>query len=208
MLMTHSLFVNNQAQAGGSGADVSYACGSGHGGAVCLVGAPGSNITVQTTLFLNNTASFGGGVSLHADTSCTLHQLSTGCFSSTFDATCQFSNNTAVDGAGGALFWTTPGNLNILCSSGQSAPSATSSIDAQAMAVLGTTPCDDWLGNQVTGAGYGSAAASTSFFLRPHTLELPYYTSNELLPLQVSAQVRESGFFIVMRFVIIVSMLL
>lgn len=193
VVINHALFINNQAQTGSSGADVAYACGKGHGGALCFVGIPGSNMTVQTTLFLNNTAVFGGGVSLHADTSCTLQQLSEGCFLATFGDSCKFSNNTAADGAGGAVFWTRPGNLNISCGSGQSGPAAIGDAYSEFAGSRRVTPCDDWAGNRATGYGYGPAAASTSFYLRPTTLELPYYTSNEILPLQVSAQVRVQG---------------
>lgn len=189
-LIKYTLFINNQATVASSSDDMAYACGGGYGGAMCIVGIPGSTYTVQETVFLNNSALFGGGLSVHADASCTTRQLSHGCFVANLDASCKFLNNTAMEGAGGALFWTRQGNLNISCISGRVSSISNGLTTAEAAAQLVVTPCREWSGNQVTGFGYGPVAASTSFYLKPMTLELPYYTSNELLPLQVIAQVR------------------
>lgn len=172
-----------------SGVELAYGCSAGYGGALCLLGTPGSSVTLQQSIFLNNSASYGGGASVHTDSSCSSLQLSEGCFSAYFNASCKFYNNTAAEGAGGALFWTRPGNLNISCSDGHSL--LLSHIpEADHGGLLDAFPCSDWTGNQATGAGYGGVAASTSFYLQPSTPYLPYYTSNALLPLKVFAQVR------------------
>lgn len=187
--ISNAVFYGNHASMGFTSSTSAYACGDGHGGAVCLIGAPGSNVSIHNALFISNTASFGGGISLHADSSCTLQQLVNGCFSANIDDSCMFSNNTAVDGAGGALFWTHPKNLNITCSSWQIPSSFMVSDSSEPANLLSAAPCSDWLGNQVTGAGYGPIIASTSMRLTPMTHEVPYYTSNQLLPLSVFTQV-------------------
>lgn len=193
--ISNSLFVSNGAAAAsttlGSSIPLSaYMCGDGCGGAVCLVGSPGSVIMVQNATFLNNSASFGGAVSLHSDSSCTLQQLSTGCFSAHIESTCNFTNNTAIDGAGGAVFWTHSGNLNVTCSSLQDTDVLDGAGSSKTADLFLATACSDWLGNQVTGTGYGPIIASTPFSLIPLTRVFPYYTSNELLPLTLYAQVR------------------
>lgn len=155
-----------------------------------MVGFPRSNISVSNSVFLANSASYGGGMSMHADLTCTTQQLSQGCYNATVDSSCQFLNNSALEGAGGALFWTHPGNLNISCSVQHSlASNATTTMEAEAAVLLSAIPCDSWSGNHVTGAGYGPVAASTSLYLQPTYLELPYYTSNAVLPLQAFAKV-------------------
>lgn len=193
-LISNAIFFGNHAHSSNTSTGFktstsAYACGNGHGGAACLVGSPGSNITVHNTLFLYNTASFGGGMSLHADSSCTLQQLSRGCFSASIDASC-FTNNTAYDGGGGAVFWTHSGNLNISCGSQQDTLVVVQSGSAVTAAPVSSSPCSDWLGNEVTGVGYGPTIASTAFQLTPVTSQVPYYTSNTLLPLSVTVQVR------------------
>lgn len=186
-VISHALFIGNEAISD-SGLEVAYACGGGHGGALCLVGSPGSNILVSNSVFLNNTASYGGGMSIHADLTCTTHQLSEGCFNATVGSSCKFLNNSAFEGAGGALFWTHPGNLNISCSARHSL-AVNADTTAEAAVLLSALPCDDWSGNHVTGAGYGPVAASTSLYLQPTYPELPYYTSNAVLPLQAFTKV-------------------
>lgn len=193
--ISNSLFVSNHAVVPSTTpvslpTQSAYICGDGHGGAVCLVGSPGSIVMVQNATFLDNSASFGGAVSLHTDSSCTLKQLSAGCFSTHIESSCKFWNNTATDGAGGALFWTHSGNLNVTCSSLQNTDVLVGAGSGETTELLVSAPCSDWLGNTVTGSGYGPTIASTPFSLRPLTSDLSYYTSNQILPLTVYAQVR------------------
>lgn len=157
---------------------------------MCIFGTSRSSVTLQSAQFINNSATFGGGVSLHADPSCTLSQLSTGCFSATFDSMCNFSGNTASGGAGGAMFWTDPGNLNITCNSTRVVPQPMDGLATLVAEVPHVElPCSNWLGNQITGTGYGPVIASSSFYLQPELSDLSYYTSNQPLPLTVLIQV-------------------
>lgn len=184
--ISQCLFMDNTAKVVDSAAVVAYACGGGNGGAMCIFGTSRSSIIIQASVFFNNTANFGGGVSLHADPTCTQQELSTGCFSATFDARCNFTANTADAGAGGAVFWTQNGNLNISCSGTRALPVATGKpTTVLASLPYVELPCSDWNGNQVTGAGYGPVIASSSFYLQPQASDLTYYSSNQPLPLSV-----------------------
>lgn len=184
------LFVNNTAQVIDSAAVVDYACGGGHGGALCIFGTSRSVVDVQASLFINNTATYGGGLSLHADSTCTQQQLSTGCFTASFDARCNFTGNSAHGGAGGAMYWTQAGNLNMSCNVSRLVPLPVAGFRAAIMGVADVElPCSNWGSNQVTGTGYGPVIASSSFFLQPEAVDLSYYTSNQPLPLTVVMQV-------------------
>lgn len=188
-LISHVLFLDNQAVEGSTPPEVTYACSSGSGGAACIFGTTRSTISVQQSMFVNNTGTFGGGVSLQADPSCTSQQLVDGCFSASFDSACNFTGNVASEGAGGAVFWTHPGNLNISCSAGKTWLGSAADAHALPVELLMVLPCSDWVGNRATGMGYGNDTASTSFFIRPVTGNLPYYSSNQPLALNVSMQV-------------------
>lgn len=188
--LSQVLFLDNTAQVTDLAAEVAYACSGGYGGAMCIFGTSRSSIVIQAGLFINNSATFGGGVSLSADPSCTTRQLSTGCFFATFDDTCNFTSNTALGGAGGAIFWTHPGNLNMSCKSSRLVPQPSYSLATSFPSAPDVElPCSSWLGNQISGAGYGPVIASSSFFIQPQTSDLTYYTSNQPLPLTVVIQV-------------------
>lgn len=51
------------------------------------------------------------------------------------------------------------------------------------------TACGSWVGNHVSGDGYGPVIATTAFYIQPTTSQLPYYTSNDPLLLNVTLQV-------------------
>lgn len=201
-VLSQCLFLNNTAQVIDSAAVVAYACGGGHGGAMCIFGTSRSTINVQASLFINNTATFGGGLSLHADTTCTQQELATGCFTASFDASCTFTGNDAEGGAGGAVYWTQAGNLNMSCNGSRLVPTPVSGTAAFAGQPKNELPCSDWLGNQVTGTGYGPVIASSSFYLQPQAVDLSYYSSNQPLPLSVTMQVRGKFRYHYMRFML------
>ncbi|MEW5320161.1 MAG: hypothetical protein WDW38_011256 [Sanguina aurantia] len=158
--------------------------GAGHGGAMCIVGGPGNSISMQAVTFSDNTAAFGGGVSLHASPSCSAALQVSGCFNVTVDADSSFSGNSVQGGAGGAIFWAHPGNLNIACGrQGRMQMAADSASGAVSGASI---PCASWGGN--TAAGYGPVIASTPFYLDPVQRTVLYYTSNQQLQLNVSVQ--------------------
>ncbi|MEW5313066.1 MAG: hypothetical protein WDW38_004660 [Sanguina aurantia] len=190
--LSQVLFLENQALAQPAATASAYACGSGHGGALCIDGTSRSSVSAHSALFLNNLATFGGGADIHANPSCTPQELAAGCFAATFDAHSGFTGNTAAGGAGGAVFWSHPGNLGISC--GGNASGAGGNATAGANSTMGAvtnsnvTACDGWVGNRVTGDGYGPVMATTAFFIKPTTSELPYYTSNQPLLLNVTMQ--------------------
>ncbi|MEW5301128.1 MAG: hypothetical protein WDW36_004007 [Sanguina aurantia] len=189
-LISNALFLENQAVFADTPPDVAYACAGGHGGALCIFGTTRSAISVRQTVFLSNRGTFGGGVSLQADPSCTSQQLVDGCFSATFDSGCSFGGNEAADGAGGALFWTHPGNLNISCSGEKTWLGGLASSYALPAELLLVLPCSEWMGNQATGMAYGNTTASSSFFINPITGNIVYYSSNQPLALNVSMQLQ------------------
>lgn len=189
--LSQVVFLDNQAQGIPPAQASPYACGNGHGGALCIDGISRSTISLQSAVFTNNSASFGGAVDVHSNPSCTPQQLMEGCFTAKFDSACNFTGNVAAGGAGGAIFWSHPCNLNISCSDSDSAKSDTAGGDV-AVAVdmqSNATACSSWMGNTVTGDGYGPVIATTAFYIQPTISTLPYYTSNEPLLLNVTMQV-------------------
>ncbi|MEW5316540.1 MAG: hypothetical protein WDW38_007908 [Sanguina aurantia] len=88
-------------------------------------------------------------------------------------------------GPGGAVFWSHAGNLNITCNIQGRVQRA--GVFTAAGLVDVNLPCADWDGNSVT-AGYGPVIASTPFFLEPVEREVPFYTSNQPLLLNVTVQ--------------------
>lgn len=186
--VNNAWFVNNRATQATSHQSVTDEGGVGHGGAVCIVGGTASYINITSAFVSNNSASFGGGLAIHASPSCTSKQQSTGCFRVDIDGASQFVSNSAVEGAGGAVFWSHLGDLNMSCSSqGRLLPAA---MSATSRASGINMPCASWDGNTVTAAGYGPVIASTPFYLDPVERKVPYYTSNQPLLLNVTVQVR------------------
>ncbi|MEW5320179.1 MAG: hypothetical protein WDW38_011273 [Sanguina aurantia] len=188
--LSMALFINNSATlssvatSGGS----SYACGLGQGGAVCIVGDSLTNVSASSLLFYNNTAAFGGAMSLHASPSCTPQQTQTGCFTASLDASSDFQGNSAVDGAGGAIFWSHPGNLHLSCNGSEYVPPRTSGAAEFPDVPVDVQPCSSWGNNTVSSLGYGPVIASTPFYLRPGIKSLPFYSSNQPLLLNVTMQ--------------------
>lgn len=156
---------------------------------MCIFGTSRSQISVESSLFINNTATFGGGVSMSADPTCTQQELATGCFSATFDSSCNFTGNRAQGGGGGAMYWTSAGNLNVSCNATRLIP-LPARVAANFTSVPDTElPCSNWMDNTVTGSGYGPVVASSAFYLQPQITDLSYYSSNQPLPLTVFMQV-------------------
>lgn len=190
--LSHVLFLNNTATlptTPRSGLEA-HGCGLGQGGAICIVGDNQTVFSGQSLKFFNNTAAFGGGISLHASPTCTPEQAQLGCFTVTLDANTTFHGNSAVDGAGGAIFWANPGNLFVDCGGStavvQGMSDAAGSLNPVSVDVQ---PCSSWELNSVTAAGYGPVIASTPFYLEPGTQAVPYYSSNQPLLLNVTMQV-------------------
>lgn len=162
--------------------------GLGHGGALSVVGGRRDTVTILATTFMQNSAAFGGGISLSSSPTCSASQRTIGCFDVTIDRSSRFQGNSAQAGAGGAVFWSHAGNLNITCNIQGRVQRA--GVFTAAGLVDVNLPCADWDGNSVT-AGYGPVIASTPFFLEPVEREVPFYTSNQPLLLNVTVQVGE-----------------
>lgn len=187
VLLSRLIMINNQATAQGSnGQSVLDEGGLGHGGAVSVVGGRRDNLTISATYFKNNVAAFGGGLSLRASPTCSAAQRAIGCFNVTIDESSYFQGNFARNGAGGAIYWSHAGNLNITCNSQGKMPL---DVSSSALGVSDdNVPCANWDGNNITD-GYGPIIASTPFFLEPVEQHVPFYTSNQPLLLDVSVQV-------------------
>lgn len=191
--LTQVLFLGNSATPPGthSGVSSAYGCGQGHGGAVCLVGnSPSSSFGGKSLIFINNTATFGGALSLHASPSCSADQLRDGCFTATLDSYSNFTGNAAVGGgAGGAIFWAQPGNLVVTCNSSLVLPHQLNAPQVFLNITEGVQPCTTWGINSVDSEGYGPVVASTPYFLTPGVNIIPFYRSNLQISMNVSTQV-------------------
>lgn len=191
--ITHALFIRNSAvlpgtHGGGAG---SYGCGWGQGGAICLVGDNlTSSFTGQSLLFVDNTATFGGALSVHASPSCSPDQIRQGCFTATLDADCNFTGNAAAGGgAGGAIFWAHPGNLVVSCNSSQALSQQPYGSAVLANISEEVQPCSSWGLNSVDSEGYGPVVASSPYYLTPSANSIPFYRSNLPISMNVSMQV-------------------
>lgn len=193
--LTQALFINNsafQSSTADSGVG-SYGCGLGQGGAVCLVGDnQTSTFLAESLIFYNNTAVFGGGMSVHASPSCSADQIRDGCFTATLGSKCNFSGNSAAaGGAGGAIFWAHQGNLVISCEGSHVAPQLMYGASSAHNVSLDVQPCDSWGKHALGAAGYGMVVASTPFFLTPGTSSVPFYRSNHQISMNVTLQVSQ-----------------
>lgn len=196
VLLFQVLFYGNIATLSSTIHDASIGGGETRGGAMSIVGGGGHNVRLRAAMMYSNTAVYGGGLSVSASTYCTDQQQVTGCFNVSIDASCDFRGNTAIEGAGGAIFWSHMGNLNITCDSDGGVMSNMSLVETSAI------PCSSWSNNSVTGAGYGSIIASTAFYVAPVNRHVPYYTSNEPVQMDVIVQVsacNRAGCLIVRR---------
>lgn len=191
--LTQAVFIYNSASKssiGDSGVG-SYGCGLGQGGAICLVGdSPASTFLAESLIFYNNTALFGGGMSVHSSPSCSAEQIRDGCFAATLGPMCNFSGNTAVaGGAGGAIFWAHQGNLVISCAGSHVSPQSWFRTSFAHNVSLDVQPCDSWGEHALGEADYGAVVASTSFYLTPGTSSVPFYRSNQQISMNVTLQV-------------------
>ncbi|MEW5307022.1 MAG: hypothetical protein WDW36_009443 [Sanguina aurantia] len=94
-------------------------------------------------------------------------QTQTGCFTASLDASSDFQGNSAVDGAGGAIFWSHPGNLHLSCNGSEYVPPRTSGAAEFPGVSADVQPCSSWGNNTVSSLGYGPVIASTPFYLQP-----------------------------------------
>ncbi|MEW5320181.1 MAG: hypothetical protein WDW38_011274 [Sanguina aurantia] len=188
--LSHILFHTNIAVESSTEQRVTDEGGAGHGGAVSIVGSSGDVINITSSSLYNNVARFGGGLAVHASPSeCTTAQQLDGCFGVSLDATTGFFGNRALDGAGGAIFWSHPGNINISC--GSLGRVQFDILAATASLPSSNLPCTSWENNSVTAAGYGPVVASTPFYLDPLETQMPFYTSNQ--PLLLNVTVKATG---------------
>lgn len=197
--ISQALFINNSATlpstVGGQKSGLKApGCGFGQGGAVCVVGDNQTLFYGQSLIFAGNQATFGGGMSVHASPSCTPLQTRNGCFTTSLDSESSFLGNSAVDGAGGAIFWAHQGNLQLSCNGSSVLPQRACSVLGTVSAVSESVqPCSYWGQNTVSAAGYGPVIASTPYYLQPGTQGVPFYSSNQPLLLNVTMQVRAAG---------------